>query len=59
VLGFLQARVAAAASEIAKSADAHLRTQGLEGLRGVVKAWPILSPELRAAVLTVTRSAIE
>ena len=63
----LQACVAAAASVSAQTADTQLRTQSLgessretrssvEGLREVVEAWPRLSPELRAAVLAVTRT---
>lgn len=63
----LQACVAAAASVSAEAADTQLRTQKLaesnretlssvEGLREVIEAWPRLSPELRAAVLAVTRT---
>jgi hypothetical protein len=63
----LQACVAAAASVSAEAADTQLRTPSLaesnretrssvEGLREVIEAWPRLSPELRAAVLAVTRT---
>ena len=51
----------------AETVDTHLRTQklaessretvsSLEGLREVIEAWPRLSPELRTAVLAVTRA---
>jgi hypothetical protein len=56
VLGFLQACVEVAASEIAKSADVQIDTQKIEELRKVVEAWPKLSPGLRAAVLAVATS---
>jgi len=63
----LQAGVAVAASVSAQTADTQRRTQKLaessretmssvEGLREVIAAWPRLSPELRAAVLAVTRA---
>jgi len=65
----LQACVAAAASVSAETVDTQLRTQKLaesssetmssvEGLREVIEAWPRLSPELRAAVRAVTRTAM-
>lgn len=57
VLGLLQAGVAAAVSEIANNPDAQLRAQELRELQEVVAAWLHLSPELRTAVLAVTRSA--
>jgi hypothetical protein len=56
VVGFLQACVTAAVSEIAKSPDAHIGTQKLWELCEAVAAWSKLSPELRAAVLAVVRS---
>jgi len=49
----------AAASEIAKADDVQIRTQKFGELREVVEAWPKLTPELRAAVLAVIRSAKE
>jgi hypothetical protein len=54
VVGFLQVCVEAAASEIENSADAHIGTQKLWKLRDVVSTWPTLSPEFRAALITVT-----
>jgi hypothetical protein len=57
VLAFFQACIAAAASEIEKSADAQLHAQKLAELREIISAWPKLSPELRAACLAVTRAA--
>ncbi len=59
VLGFLQASVHAAASEIGKSADAHIGAQKIMSLRDIIKAWPNLRPELRIAVLAVTTGGIE
>jgi len=59
VVGFLQVCVMAAASEIAKADDVQIRTQKFGELREVVEAWPKLTPELRAAVLAVIRSAKE
>ena len=57
VTEFLQACVEAVASEISKSADAHIGTQKLMGLREVIKTWPNLTPELRTAVVAVTQAA--
>jgi hypothetical protein len=47
----------AAASEIANNPDAQPRAQKLCELCEVLAAWPNLSPELRTAVLVVTRAA--
>ena len=57
VLGFLQACVSAAASEIANSPDAHMGTQNLSELREMIETWPNVSRELRVALLAVTRAA--
>jgi hypothetical protein len=57
VIGLLQACITAAVSEFTASPDAQLRAQKLGELRELVAAWPHLSPELRTAVLAVTRSA--
>jgi hypothetical protein len=59
VLAFFQACADAAASEIAKTADAQLCAQRLAELREIISAWPKLSPELRVACLAVTRMARE
>ena len=67
VTRLLQVGVAAAVSVSRATADTQLRTQKLaesnretlssvEGLREVIEAWPRLSPELRTAVLAVTRA---
>ena len=53
---FLQACAAFVASVNGEIADTQLRTQKLGELREVIEAWPKLSPELRAAVLAVTRT---
>lgn len=58
-IGFLEACAAALHSETAKTPDAQLRAQNLAELREMVEAWPKLSPELRAACLAMTRSAME
>jgi len=58
VLGFLQACVEAATSEIAKFPDAQIRTQKIRNLTDVLAAWPMLAPELRAAVLALISSAM-
>ena len=54
---FLQACAAFVASVSAETADTQLRTQKFAELREVIEAWPKLSPELRSAVLAVTRTA--
>ena len=56
-LGLLQACVAAAVFEIAAIPNAQLRAQKRGELQEVVAAWPNLSPDLRTAVLAVTRAA--
>jgi hypothetical protein len=53
---FLQASAAFVASVSAETVDTKLRTQKLGAVREVIEAWPKLSPELRAAVLVVTRT---
>ncbi len=55
VLGFLQACVETATSEITKSADAQTGTQKIAVLREVIDAWPQLLPELHAAMLVLIR----
>jgi hypothetical protein len=53
---FLQACGELAASVSAETAVTQLRTQKLAELREVIEAWPKLSPELRVAVLALTRA---
>jgi len=57
VLGFLQACLAAVASEMGKSADTQIRAQKISELREMVEAWPNLSVEFRATMLAMTESA--
>jgi len=52
---FLQTCAQLAASVSVETADTQLRTQKLGELQEMVEAWPKLSPELRMAVLAVTR----
>jgi hypothetical protein len=59
VYRLLQACVEAAISEFEKTADTQLRTQKLAELQEIVPAWPKLPPELRTAVLAVTRAGRE
>jgi hypothetical protein len=54
---FLQACAQLAASVSAETADTQRRTQKLVELGEVIEAWPKLSPELRIALLVMTRTA--
>ena len=56
-LAFLQACVEFVTSEFEKSGDTQLTTQKFAELREVIETWPKLSPELRMAILAVTRNA--